>query len=113
MFQKWFPKESVEEYLEKYTESWESILDADFLLRKIDTYARKWKSKRFIFQTLSETPEDREVLEWLLDKYFIDGESENIEKHYEKLSVKYKKEKIIQKLLEKWFQYDEIKKVIE
>jgi len=112
MFEKWFSKESVEKYLEKYTESWKSILDTDFLKRKIDTYARKGKSRRFIFQTLSETPEDREVLEELLDEYFRDGEWENIQKEYEKLKNKYPKERVIQKLLEKWFQYNEVRKVI-
>ncbi len=128
MFQKWFPKESVEQYLEKYTESWESILDTDFFQRKIDSYARKWKSRKFIFQTLSETTEDREVLEWLLDIYFVDGETKNIEKHYKKLLAKltsnlsvakrgekwstFLRQRIIQKLLEKWFQYDDIKNIV-
>lgn len=113
MFEKWFPKESVEKYLEKYLTSKVSILDVEFLQRKIDTYARKWKSRRYIFQTLWETSQDREVLDQLLDQYFIDWEAENIKKHYNKLSQKYTREKCIQKLIEKWFRYDEIKKIID
>ena len=110
MFEKWFPKEAVESYLEKYTESWKSILDTDFLRRKIDMYARKGKSKKFIYMQLSETPEDREVLEKLLDEYFVDGEQENIDKEYQKLKDKYPRQKILQKLLEKWFSYDEVRR---
>jgi hypothetical protein len=64
-------------------------------------YARKGKSKKFIYMQLSETPEDREVLEKLLDEYFVDGEQENIDKEYQKLKDKYPRQKILQKLLEK------------
>jgi len=112
MFEKWFPKESIESYLEKYIESWKSILDRDFLKKKIDTYARKWKSRKFILQKLWETIEDREVLEKLLSEYFIEWEWKNIQKHYEKLKNKYPTQKCIQKLVEKWFHYSDIKKYI-
>jgi SOS response regulatory protein OraA/RecX len=46
-----------------------------------------------------------------LEEYFVDGETENIQREYEKLEQKYSKEKIIQKLIAKGFLYEEIRRV--
>ena len=113
MREKLFPGEKVEAYLEKYINTWESILDEDFLRRKIEIQISKGKSRYHIFQKLWETKQDREVLEILLQEYFPDWESENILREYEKLQSRYDRQKIIQKLLTKWFKYDEIKLVIQ
>jgi len=127
MREKLFPVEKIEAYLEKYINTWESILDEDFLRRKIEIFIAKGKSRYYIFQKLWETKWDREILEWLLEKYFPNWESENILREYEKLTSTLsqplplqgkgadhkKKQKIIQKLLAKWFKYDEIKKVLQ
>lgn len=110
MREKLFPNEKTESYLEKYTSSWKSLLSEDFLRRKIEVFKQKGKSRYHIFQKLWETKEDREVLNTLLNEYFPEGESENILREYEKLKNKYDKQKIIQKLISKWFKYDEIKK---
>ncbi len=112
MREKLFPIEKVESYLEKYLESWESILDEGFLRRKIEILINKGKSRYHIFQKLWETKWDREVLDWLLEEYFPDWESENILREYEKLKNKYSRDKIIQKLIVKWFRYDEIKWIV-
>jgi len=112
MREKLFPSEKVESYLEKYLESWESILDEVFLRRKIEIFTSKGKSRYHIFQKLGETKWDREILKWLLQEYFPDWEWENIKREYKKLKSKYSREKIIQKLIAKWFKYDEIKKFI-
>ena len=113
MFEKWFPKHAIESYLEKYTETWKSILDDSYLKKQIDILARKGKSKRYIYQKLWETKQDRQVLENLLNEYFIDGEQENIIKNHEKLKNKYPQQKIIQKLIEKGFSYSEIKGIVK
>lgn len=113
MREKLFPREKVEAYLEEYINTWESILDEDFLRRKIEIQISKGKSHYHIFQKLWETKQDREILEVLLEEYFSDWESENIMREYEKLKPKYNRQKIIQKLLAKWFKYDEIKKVLQ
>lgn len=112
MREKLFPIEKVEAYLEKYKTSRKSLLSENFLRRKIETFKSKGKSRYYIFQKLWETKEDREVLDTLLSEYFPDGESENILREYEKLKNKYDKQKITQKLISKWFKYDEIKKVL-
>lgn len=112
MREKLFETERVEKYLEKYINSWKSILDENFLRKKIENYIVKGKSRYYIFQSLGERKEDREVLEKLLCEYFQDGERENILKEYEKLRYKYNKQKIIQKLILKWFQYGEIQEVL-
>jgi len=113
MCEKLFDTQSVETYLEKYIHSGESILDETFLRKKIENYAAKGKSRYYIFQTLWETKLDREKIEILLDEYFPDGESENILREYEKIRHKYDRQKIIQKLLSKWFKYDEVKNNID
>jgi len=55
--------------------------------------------------------EDKNLWEKYLNKAFIDWELENIKKEYEKIKNKYIKEKIIEKLMRKWFFYGEILKV--
>lgn len=113
MREKLFPVDKTESYLEKYINSGESILDENFLRKKIENYTAKGKSRYYIFQTLGETKLDREKLEVLLEEYFPDGEYENIRREYGKIQHKYDRQKIIQKLISKWFKYEEIKKVLE
>ena len=113
MQEKWFPKEAVEAYLEKYKDSWESLLTESYLRKKISILKEKGKSRLFIFQKLWETWEDRILLEKILDEYFSEGEEENIQKEYEKLRGKYPKEKIFQKLIAKWFRYEEIQRSLD
>lgn len=52
MREKLFNSEKVESYLEKYINSGESILDENFLRKKIENYISKGKSRYYIFQTL-------------------------------------------------------------
>ncbi len=122
MREKLFETEKVESYLEKYTSSGESILTEDFLRRKIEILISKGKSQRYISTKLWETPEDREKLEPLFTEYFSDGEEESIRKEYEKIVSRSPKllqswfewkQKITQKLLAKWFQYDRIKNTMQ
>ena len=119
MREKLFPSEKTEQYLEKYINSGESILDENFLRKKIENYAAKGKSRYYIFQTLWETKLDREKLEILLEEYFPKWEFENIQREYNKiisskpelLNSQAGKQKITQKLISKWFKYDEIKEI--
>ncbi len=134
MREKLFPSEAVEQYLEKYLNSWKSLLTKEFLRKKIENFIQRGKSRQYIFQKLWETPEDKELLNWLLEDYFANWESENIRKEYEKIRTKLQnqtthpkaplfqnrgeltftwKQKITQKLLSKWFKYNEVKKVLE
>ena len=52
MREKLFPQEKVEKYLEKYKESGKSLLREDYLIRKIENFLQKGKSKNYIFQKL-------------------------------------------------------------
>lgn len=109
MREKLFPIDKTESYLEKYINSRESILDENFLRKKIENYTAKGKSRYYIFQTLGETKLDREKLEILLEEYFPNGESENIQREYQKiisskpdlLKTREGKQKITQKLISK------------
>jgi SOS response regulatory protein OraA/RecX len=120
MREKLFPVEKTQAYLEPLLESWKSILTESFLRKKIENFANRGKSRSYIFYSLWETAADREILENLLNEYFPDGESENIEREYQKiisskpelLTSRIWKQKIIQKLLSKWFKYDEVKMIV-
>lgn len=121
MREKLFPSEKTEMYLEKYINSWESLLSEDFIRRKIDIFITKGKSRQYIFQKLWETKQDKEILENILEEYFPNWEWENIKKEYEKIISRSPKlltsgfewrQKITQKLISKWFKYDEIKKTL-
>jgi len=113
MSQKLFPRDKIENYLEKYKNSWESLLDKNFLKKKIENYIQKGKSKKYIYSKLWETPQDREKLKEVFSEYFSQWEYKNIEKNYQKLLQKYPREKIIQKLMMMWFNYWEIKETLD
>lgn len=112
MAEKLFTKELIEKYLSIYINSWESLLKEDFLRRKISNYIQKGKSKSYILYTLWETRKDREKITLLLEDYWELYENESILKEYNKIQNKYPREKIIQKLIAKWFRYDEIKRAL-
>ena len=120
MREKLFISSEVEKYLEKFINAWESLLTEDFMRKKIEQNIMKWKSKQYIQNKLWETKLDREVLAPLLEEYFPEWEQENIKREYEKIISKNSKllqawftgkQKIIQKLLAKWFQYNEVKNI--
>ena len=124
MREKLFSVEKVEKYLEKYRESWESLLREEYLIRKIENFLQKGKSKNYIFQKLWETPEDKELLEHIFQKYFYEWEDDALRREYEKIKDwverKYsslwpreQEQKIIQKLIAKGFSYDAIKKMLK
>ena len=96
----------------EFIEEGKSILDENRLFKKIENYKQKWKSKNYIRQKLIERSEDKILVEKFLDEIFYENdEFENLKKEYEKIHKRYDRNKIIQKLLVKWFRYDDIKKV--
>jgi SOS response regulatory protein OraA/RecX len=96
------------------------LLDADYIKRKILDYKNKWKSRNYIFQRLFERKQDKDLINESLDQiYTKEDELENIKLEYENLTSNYSesiwrtdKNKIIEKLIRKGFNYGEIKKVI-
>jgi len=96
------------------------IQEIEVIESKIRNYKNKWKSKLYIKQKLFERQENRDLIEQYLTEAFIDGEQELVQKEYEKikgkisikseLSVYEKNQKIVEKLMRKWFKYDDIKK---
>ena len=118
MREKLFPSEKVQAYLEKYRSSWESLLQDDFLRRKIRNFKQKGKSHTYIKNKLWETKLDREKLEWILSEFTDD---DSLEKEFNKIKLNSKtdlstftwKQKVVEKLIRKWFQYGDIKKALE
>lgn len=110
----WFDKYLVGEILENdFLEEWKSLLSEKSLFIKIENYKNAGKSIQYVKQKLIERQEDRELIEWIIEDIFQDGEEENILREIEKLKNKnLEKQKITQKLIAKWFNYNEIKKYV-
>lgn len=95
-------------------EKLKNIIQEDEVIQsKIRVYKSKWKSKLYIKQKLFERQENKELSEKYLFESFVDWELESIKKEYEKLKNKYNREKIIEKLMRKWFFYNDILKIID
>lgn len=109
------------------TEKLRNIIQEDEVIQsKIRIYIWKWKSKLYIKQKLFSRQENRDLIERYLEKAFIDWELELVRKEYEKIINRGKwmlvwenkefsyeqKNKIIEKLMRKWFKYDDIKNVV-
>lgn len=114
LLEKWFEKDMVQEILENnFLHEWESLLNEKSLFIKIENYKNAGKSIQYVKKKLIERPEDREMIEKIIDDIFQDGEDENVKKEFEKLQHKgLEKQKIIQKLLQKGFNYQDIKKYV-
>ncbi len=97
------------------------IKQEEVIKAKINNYINKWKSKLYIKQKLYERQEDKDLIEKYLNIFFENWELENIKKEYEKIIKKLEKKfewyelkrKIIEKLIRKWFRYDNIIKIID
>ncbi len=109
----WFDKYLIEEILvQDFLQEWESLLNEKSLRIKIENYKNAWKSISFIKNKLIERREDRELVEEIIEEIFDSWEKENILRELEKLKNKFDKQKIIQKLIAKWFNYNEIKRYV-
>lgn len=114
----WIFKEEIDFIL---NEKMKSIIQEEEVIKsKIRNYKQKWKSKLYIKQKLFERMENKELIDIHITEAFIDWEEELVLKEYEKIKWKIKnfkneseyKSKIIQKLMMKWFKYDDIKKIL-
>ena len=113
LLQKRFIKDDIINILEKYTEIGKSILTENFIERKIIQQKNKNKSKQYIRNKLIEQPEDKELVEKIITEiYWEKSDYEALLFEYNKLVHKnIEHRKIIQRLLSKWFKYEEIKKL--
>ena len=102
------------------------IQEEEVIQSKIRTFKNKWKSKLYIKQKLFERQEDKNIIDQFMQEAFLDGEYELVKKEYEKIknklnlnnvenlpNTRLEHQKIIEKLLRKWFKYDDVKKVID
>ena len=94
------------------------ITEEEVIKAKIRTYKNKWKSKRYILSKMYERLENKQLTEkFLEEQYNIEEENRNLKK--ELLKQKYnnnlsfeEKQKILGKILRKWYSYNNIKIVI-
>ncbi len=114
LISKQFKREEVLTLLEKFTTEWKSVLSEEFIYKKILQLKNKNKSKNYIKNKLIEQPEDKQKVENILSEIYSDQWEENeISAEIDKLKYKnLEQPKLIQKLLQKWFQYWDIIKNI-
>lgn len=111
----WISDEEIEYIL---TNKLKNIIQEEEVIQsKIRNYKNKWKSKLYIKQKLFERQENKDLIEKYLEEMFLDWEIENIKKELNKLwysnNLEYhKREKILKKLFNKGFKYDEIQRLI-
>jgi SOS response regulatory protein OraA/RecX len=118
MREKYFQADKVEAFLRE--EVWideGSILNKVHLLKKIENYKQKGKSQLYIRNKLIDRTEDKNIVEECLNEVFWqEWELEVLKREYDKLLLALDKEKdkqkIMKKLLSKWFRYDDVKKVL-
>lgn len=110
--EKLFDKVLVKEILDRdFFIEGESLLSENSLRIKIQNYKSKNKSITYIRQKLVDRQEDKEIIDMIIDEVFWEERDlEAIKKEISKLEWKYEKSKIIEKLLAKWFRYDDIKR---
>ena len=87
------------------------IAEDEVIKSKIRLYKSRWKSKSYIMNKLYERQEPKELIELYLEEAFLEWEQENLNREYDKIKDKYEKNKVVEKLLRKWFRYDDIKRL--
>lgn len=110
--EKLFDKTLVKEILDRdFFIEGESLLSENSIRIKVQNYKSKNKSIIYIRQKLVDRQEDKEIIDMIIDEIFWEERDlEAIKKEISKLEWKYEKSKIIEKLLAKWFRYDDIKR---
>lgn len=116
----WINSEEIEYILNEKLRN--IITEEEVIKSKIRIYKDKWKSKLYIKQKLFSRQEDKELSEIFLNEAFLYWELDNIKIELEKIKSKLTKksfsndfelkQKIIQKLMSKWFKYDDIKMIL-
>lgn len=110
--QKLFDWDMVEEILQQDFQSQEySLLIPEKVEKKIGELKRKWKSILYIKNKLIERELDKELVENLIFQFFPNWDFENLQVQYQKIQWKYGKQKSVEVLMRKWFNYWDIKKL--
>lgn len=111
--QKMFAPDMIESILvDEYNYHERSILQIEKMKKKVRDLKNRWKSIMHIKQKLIEREIDRETIERIISEAFEDWDEENLRYEYSKLKDKYEKQKVIEKLLRKWFYYWDIKTIL-
>lgn len=107
----WISEEQINYIIE---ERLKNIIQEDEVIKsKIRVFKERGKSKLYIRNKLFERFEPKELIELYLGEAFINWEEENLRIEYEKLEQKWlEKQKIFERLIRKWFRYDDVKSMI-
>ncbi len=94
------------------------IQEKEVIISKINSYKNKGKSKRYIVSKMYERQENIDLVNEVLQDYFSkDDELENLKKElikqkYDKNLDYEQKQKILARIMRKWYNYNDIKKII-
>ena len=121
----WIFEDDIEYIL--HEKMWNILVEKEIIDTKVRNLQFKWKSKRYISWNLYEKWFNKDDFEKIIEQYFIDWEWENLQRAickklrsqdidecktiFEKLDFK-QKTKIMQSIIGKWFNYQEIKDVL-
>lgn len=109
LYQKLFNKDLIEKEINLLKEE-DTFLDEFTLSRKVKNLMNKWKPISYVKNKLIDRPEDQEIVNKIINEIYINWDFDVLEKEIIKLKEKnIEKDKIIQKLLSKWFMYWDIK----
>jgi len=112
LIKKWFEKTDIQSILENiFDSSSASLLNHRSTQLKIENLLKKWKSKKYIFQKLVESPQDREMLEEIFQEMGTQS-SDALHIAHEKYAKKYSWPKLTQKLVSQGFSYGEVKQYL-
>lgn len=114
IFTKLFDKDLVEKYLEKYKKV---EIDETIIKQLIEKYQRKKKNKyeikSLLYPMFKYQVSSIQLIEEFISKYYLEEkEEDNLTKEYKKLLDRgIEKQKIINQLMRKWYNYWKIKKL--
>ena len=113
LYNKKFDTLLIKEKLELIKSEW-TLLNKYNLENKVKIYKNKWKSKSEVAKKLIERDIDKELVYSIIENiYWKNSEEEILIRLIGKYKLKnIKKEKIIQRLILKWFSYNQIIKII-
>jgi len=94
------------------------IEEKEVIKAKINNYKNKWKSRQYILWKMYERQEDSELVKEFLSELFTqDDENHNLKRELDKYKyseeLNYEeKQKIFSKIMRKWYNWDNLKKLI-
>lgn len=110
---KWFEKSDIDNKINKSKDDTQwSLLDPFILTKKIERLLKSWKSEFYIKNKLADTKYDLELINEILLELNFDNKDVMIKEINKLKNKNLDKQKIIQRMFSKWYNYDDFKYLI-